>query len=97
MAIKIVMKNPTTGIMKTGFYGYSWTMLLFGIFPPFFRGDFKTGLILLLLSFLTFGFAPFIWSFFYNKHYTRSLVSQGFRFASSDGENILAKQKLGIA
>ena len=42
MAETILMKNPTTGEIKKGFIGYSWTMLLFQYFAPLFRRDFST-------------------------------------------------------
>lgn len=92
MATKILMKHPQTGIVKTGFYGYSWTLFFWGFLPPLFRGDIKAGLLLLCTLSLA---APF-YAFVYNKHYTQSLIRQGFVFAGSDAENALAKQKLLI-
>jgi hypothetical protein len=42
MATKINMLNPDTGLIKTGFYGFSWTTFFFGAFPALFRSDFIT-------------------------------------------------------
>lgn len=93
MATKIMMKHPQTGMIKTGFYGYSWTLFCWGCLPPFFRGDFKTGLALMC----TLGLAAPIYGFVYNKHYTTRLLQQGYVFAGSEGEILAAKQKLGLA
>ena len=38
----MLMKDPTTGKIKKGYIGYSWTMLFFHPLPPFFRRDFTT-------------------------------------------------------
>jgi hypothetical protein len=40
-----MMKNPNTGVIKKGFYGFSWTTFLFGGIPALFRGDIITGLV----------------------------------------------------
>ena len=42
MATKVVMKHKDSGILKNGYFGFSWTTLLFGFFPALFRGDFIT-------------------------------------------------------
>lgn len=42
MAKFIDLEHPITGELKTGFYGFSWTTLLFGPFPALFRQDCRT-------------------------------------------------------
>ena|SRR5215475_14836873 len=42
MATKVLMKHPQSGSVKIGFYGFSWTTLLWLPFPALFRGDFPT-------------------------------------------------------
>ncbi|WP_036626171.1 hypothetical protein [Pantoea sp. AS-PWVM4] len=104
MATKIKMENPQTGESVFGFYGYSWTTLLFGAFPALFRKDFLTFIgvfvVWVILAFLTMGIAPFfmmlIWSFMYNKYYTTGLLKKGFIFAATHTENELAAGRLGL-
>ena len=43
MATKINIKHTQSGMVKTGFYGYSWTYLIFGWFAPLFRGELGVG------------------------------------------------------
>lgn len=97
MASVIMMEQPSTGIIKKGFYGFSWTTLFFGGFPAFFRGDLVEGILIIIASCLTGGLAQIIWAFVYNKRYTLKLVSQGFKFAGDPSAIALAKAKLGIA
>ncbi len=96
MATIIMMKNPRTGIVKKGFYGFSWTTLLFTGLPALFRGDIVIGLVTTVLGILTCGLTTFIWAFFYNKYYTLKLVEKGYAFADSEGATALARAKLGI-
>ena len=96
MATKIMMQHPATGITKPGFYGFSWTTLLFGGFPALFRGDIIIGLVVVVLSILTWWIAGIIWAFFYNKHYTLKLVEKGYVFAGSEPVIAAAKSALGI-
>ncbi len=39
MAKKVALIHPQTGLMKSGYYGFSWTFLFFGWFVPVFRGE----------------------------------------------------------
>lgn len=104
MATKIEMENPKTGEKTNGFYGYSWTTLLFGAFPALFRKDFitffATLIFFLILASFTVGFgswiAALIWSFMYNRYYTMNLLKKGFVFVGNRTENELAAGRLGI-
>tara|TARA_Y100000996_G_C22461889_1_gene618421 strand:- start:604 stop:909 length:306 start_codon:yes stop_codon:yes gene_type:complete len=87
------MKNPQTGAVKQAPIGFSWTIFFWGVFPPFFRGDIKYGLILLF----TFWFgAVLIFMFIYNKLYLSDLVAAGYQ--SIDGEDMtnIAASKVGM-
>ncbi len=96
MATRIMMRNSTTGIVKKGFYGFSWTTLLFGGFPALFRGDFVMGLVFIVLGVLTGGISNVILAFFYNKTYTTKLVEAGYQFADHETRNAMARARLGI-
>ena len=97
MASVIMMKNPQTGIIKKGFYGFSWTTLFFSGFPALFRGDIKTGVIVIIANLLTGGLAALIWAFFYNKSYTLGLIKEGYQFVGDPNAILSAKAKLGLA
>lgn len=105
MATSIAMRHKESGMVKEGFYGFSWTTFLFGFFPALFRGDFLTfvvGMIIAIpLAIATAGvsniFIAIAWGFMYNKYYTRKLLERGYEFAGSEGENMLAAAALGIA
>jgi len=98
------MKQRETGIMKDGYYGFSWTTLLFGFFPALFRGDFITFIggfvITAIIALVTFGigalFINLVWAFMYNKYFTRKLLERGYAFAGSEGDNALAASNLGV-
>jgi hypothetical protein len=104
MATRIAMRHRELGIMKNGYYGFSWTTLFFGFFPALFRGDFITFMggfiILMMISVLTNGVGWFVvtlvWAFMYNKHYSRKLLEMGYVFAGSDGDNAQAAAALGV-
>ena len=42
MAKVIMLRHPASGIETKGFYGFSWTSFVFGVFPALFRQDFVT-------------------------------------------------------
>lgn len=104
MATRISMRHKDTGIVKDGFYGFSWTTFCFGFFPALFRGDFITfigGIVIaVIIGMMTFGigafFIGFVWAFMYNKYYTRRLLERGYVLAGSDADNALAAAALGI-
>jgi hypothetical protein len=95
MAIRIPMKDPKTGVIVDGFYGYSWTTLFFGALPALFRGDFKTfawtAALMIFLAVTTFGVGTvvfsIVWSFLYNKYYTRNLLKEGHVFFGTEEQN----------
>ena len=97
MAKTVMLKHPQTGILKKGFYGYSWTALFFSGFPAIFRGDIFMGLAVILLTMITGWLFPIIWGFFYNKRYTLGLLEQGYEFFDDNTKVLEAKEKLSIA
>lgn len=98
MATSVMIKHPQSGMMKKGFFGFSWTYLFFGWWVPLFRGEVGIAAIHLLFTCLTFFVWQFIMAFLYNKQYmTRMLVEKGFVLADSEPVNTMARLKLGIA
>lgn len=104
MATQIPLRHRETGIIKNGFYGFSWTTFFFGFFPALFRGDFITFIggfvISAIIGVMTLGIGMLIigvvWAFMYNKYYTRKLLERGYVLAGSEGENALAASALGM-
>jgi len=96
MAKKVNMISPASGMMKQGFYGYSWTYLFFGFFVPLFRGELGVAALHLLFSMFTFGIWQIIVSFLYNKQYMTRMLEKGY--VLKDEESIMndARMKLGI-
>ena len=85
---KIVFENPHTGYIREAPVGFSWTVLFFGFFPPLFRGDWKWGIIMFLLSLFTWGLSGFVFMFIYNKFYIKDLIGSGFKATSVETGNI---------
>ncbi len=96
MAHVVMLKHPKTGIMKKGFFGFSWTTLFFGGFPAIFRGDLVIGLVFIVLQLLTWGFAGLVWAFIYNKSYTTKLIEQGYELDDHPSVESRARAKLGV-
>ena len=97
MATTVLLKHPQSGLIKKGFFGYSWTMFFWGGFPPLFRGDLLTGVLMIILWLLTGGLGTFIYAFFYNKKYTTGLLEKGYVFDDTPEKVIRAKLALGVA
>ena len=104
MATEIRMVQRTTGLTQKGYYGFSWTTLLFGPFPALFRSDFVTFIasigLCIVISLVTLGVGGWltyvVWAFMYNKFYTRRLIQKGYVLADEAGRMIEAQAKLGI-
>ena len=101
-AVRLVHKD--SGIVKQGYFGFSWTTLLFGAFPALFRGDFRTFvgsfLVYALISICTLGFgvlvAQIAWAFLYNGYYTRRLLERGYHLADQQDVLEAAYAKLKV-
>lgn len=97
MASIVMLTNPQTGLIKKGFFGFSWTTFFFGGFPALFRGDLITGAIVIALNIITVGVAGLIWAFIYNKQYTTKLIEQGYVMMDSADTMARAQATLCIA
>ena len=104
MAVPINLKHAQTGIVKSGYYGFSWTSFFFGGFPALFRGDIGYGLAILLggclagaISFGSLWFlVSLVWAAIYNKNFTHRLLQTGYEFHDSPDRVAEAKHALGI-
>ena len=97
MAKKVQLIHPQTGLMKSGFYGFSWTFLFFGWFVPLFRGELLIALLHFTITVITIGLWQIIFAFLYNKQYTRRLLEKGYVLNDTEEVNEEARQRLGIA
>lgn len=69
-------KNNTVKKVSTGF---SWKSLMFGVFYPMSRGDYKGMLIQFAICFITHGAAWLIIPFTYNRVYIKRLLRKGYK------------------
>lgn len=93
---KIVFKNPYTGHIRIAPVGFSWTVLLFGCFPPLFRRDWFGAVIIGALAFLTWTLSDWIFAFIYNKMYVKRLIRDGFKVESVDRDIELISRSLSF-
>jgi hypothetical protein len=96
MAKRVALIHPQTGLMKSGFYGFSWTFLFFGWFVPLFRGELMIALLHFTITVITIGLWQIIFAFLYNKQYTTRLLEKGYVLNDTEEVNEEARQKLGI-
>lgn len=104
MATSITLKQPTSGLTATGYYGFSWTSFFFSGIPAIMRGDLGIGLGVLAvaivggifsLSILMF-VVNIVWAFVYNKSYTRKLLERGYVIDEAAPNAAEAKAALGV-
>jgi hypothetical protein len=96
MAKRVALIHPQTGLLKSGFYGFSWTFLFFGWFVPLFRGELLIALLHFTITVITIGLWQIIFAFLYNKQYTTRLLEKGYVLNDTEEVNDEARQKLGI-
>ena len=97
MAKRVQLIQPETGLMKSGYYGFSWTFLFFGWFVPIFRGELFISLLHFVITVFTFGLWQVIIAFLYNKQYMTRMLEKGYVLNDTDAVNEAARLKLGIA
>lgn len=97
MATAVLIKHPPSGLIRKGYYGFSWTYLFFGWLVPVFRGELGVGALHLLFSLVTFGLWQFIVCFLYNRQFMTRMLTSGWVLADSDTQNATAALALGIA
>ena len=97
MAKRVQLIQPKTGLMKSGYYGFSWTFLFFGWFVPIFRGELFISLLHFVITVFTFGLWQVIIAFLYNKQYMTRMLEKGYVLNDTEEVNEAARLKLGIA
>jgi len=97
MATKITIKHNESGMMKTGYFGFSWTYFFFGWFVPLFRGELGVGALHLLFTIVTFGLWQLILCFLYNNQYMTRMLTSGWELAGNENENREARAALGMS
>jgi len=96
MAQRVAIIHPQTGLMKSGFYGFSWTFLFFGWFVPVFREVLLVELLHLAITVVTFGIWLFIIAFLDNKQYMTRMLEKADVLNETEAVNEIARQKLGF-
>lgn len=97
MATKVMLRHPTNGLIKKGFFGFSWTYLLFGWWVPLIRGELGVAVLHLVITIFTFGLWQLIVAFLYNKQYMTRMLEKGYVLHDDEQVMAVARQKLGIA
>lgn len=97
MGSKVVMVNEKDRKVKDSPAGFSWTTLIFGMWPALLRGDFLGALVILIISAGT-GFNPVLYvlasiliSIFYNYTYISRKISKGYELPTDNSKELLKK------
>ncbi len=107
MATRIILRNPATGLIKRGFYGFSWTTLFFGFIVPLIRRKFLWAVVMLTptliigalssdahaANFLSLVLVNLPAACFINRSYTRNLLERGYAITGATPQ---AYEKLGV-
>jgi hypothetical protein len=92
---KIYFENSHTGQVKEAPVGFSWTVLLFGFFPPLFRAHWGGFVIILLAALITFGLSNLVFMFIYNRIYIKHLISEGYKAKSASANLDFIQKQFG--
>lgn len=82
MAKIVMMKHEKTGVVKKGFYGFSWTSFFFSGFPALLRGDVLTGWSIIGFT-IGFYFIYNIVGFLVLFHSLHDVIPNWFRMSRS--------------
>ena len=96
MAQPVRIRHSSTGMVRTGLYGFSWTYLFFGWFVPVFRGELAVGALNLVFTFITFRLWQFIFCFLYNNQYMTRMLLNVWELADTQEVNDKARTALNI-
>ena len=93
----VTIRHEPSGLLKKGFYGYSWTYLLFGFFVPLFRGEIAIGLLDIVLNVLTVGIFQAIMPYLYNRQFMTRQLTNGWVLTDAPPKVAQARMRLHIA
>ena len=96
MATSIGLRHPASGLLKNGYYGFSWTYLFFGWLVPVIRGELGIAILHLILTFFTLGIWQIVFAFMYNKQYMTRMLEKGYVLDGSEDQLREAKRELGV-
>ncbi|MFM8546606.1 MAG: hypothetical protein ACKODB_03140 [Betaproteobacteria bacterium] len=97
MARKVMMQHPQTGLVRPGYFGFSWTFLFFGWWVPLFRGELGAAALHFLFTLVTFGLWQLILAFLYNRQFMMRMLEKGYVLADTPEAMAAARSALGIA
>lgn len=97
MATRVLLRHPSSGLIKKGYFGFSWTYLFFGWFVPLFRGELSVALLHLIFTLVTFGIWQFITAFLYNKQFMTRQLEKGYELHDDETLMEIARIKIGIS
>ncbi len=93
----VLLKHQPSGLVKKGYFGFSWTYLFFGWFVPVFRGEIGIGALHFVLTVVTIGIFQAVMPYLYNKQYTTRLLTSGWQLSDEEQVMAIARLKLGVA
>jgi hypothetical protein len=91
----INFEHPQSGQVKQAPVGFSWTTLIFGLFPALLRGHWVMAAVILVLAMLTLSLSSIVFAFIYNKMYIKYLIGEGFKAASATHDMSQLQQQIG--
>ena len=97
MATRVMIKHPASGLIKSGYVGFSWTYLFFGWWVPLIRGELGIAALHLLFSIVTLGLWQPIMAFLYNRQFMTRKLTNGWVLSDTATLNQLSASKLGMA
>lgn len=97
MATKVMMLHPASGLLRAGYFGFSWTYLFFGWLVPIFRGELGVAALHLLFTMVTFGLWQLVVAFLYNRQYMTRMLEKGYQLSDTEDRMREARARLGIA
>lgn len=96
MATKVRIKHEPSGMMREGYFGFSWTYFFFGAFVPMFRGEIGVGCLHMIFNIFSFGIWQIIVCWLYNKQYMTRMLQNGWSLDETDPQFANAKAAIGF-
>ncbi len=94
MATCVMMQNPTNGLIRRGYFGFSWTYLFFGWFVPLIRGELGVAALHFFFTLITCGLWQIVFAFLYNKQYMRRMLEKGY--VLKDRPDVMANARMAL-